>query len=260
MFRFSFRGDTGITRNSLLPPALWRTAAPIIAPNVGPINETEHTMIRSPSLTAVAGIALAAATLTACQGISNRTLTTTGAGAVAGAGVGVLAGGDDRRNAVIGAAVGAIAGAAVGGYMDKQERELREKTAGTGIGVERQGDQIALTMPSNVTFGVDSADIQPGFYSTLNDVSNTLVDYPSTAVDIVGHASSDGDDAYNQRLSERRADAVQDYLVSQGMQPVRVATYGMGESQPIADNATAQGRAANRRVEILLTPIVDETA
>lgn len=208
----------------------------------------------------LAALGASALFLTACQGVSNRTLATTGAGAVAGAGIGVLAGGDDRRNAAIGATVGAIAGAAVGGYMDKQEEELRRKTAGTGIGVERQGDQIALTMPSNVTFQVDSAEIQPGFYGSLNDVSTTLVDYPSTAVDIVGHASSDGDDAYNQRLSERRANAVRDYLVSQGMQPVRVATYGMGETQPIADNATAEGRAANRRVEILLTPIVDETA
>jgi len=212
-----------------------------------------------PALT-LAALGASALFLTACQGVSNRTLATTGAGAVAGAGIGVLAGGDDRRNAAIGATVGAIAGAAVGGYMDKQEEELRRKTAGTGIGVERQGDQIALTMPSNVTFEVDSAEIQPGFHPSLNDVSSTLVGYPSTAVDIIGHASADGDDAYNQRLSERRANAVRDYLVSQGMQPVRVATYGMGETQPIADNATSEGRAANRRVEILLTPITDETA
>ncbi|MEM0985934.1 MAG: OmpA family protein [Pseudomonadota bacterium] len=205
--------------------------------------------------------AAAALVLAACEGgISNRTLATTGAGAVAGAGVGILAGGDDRRNAAIGAAVGAIAGAAVGGYMDKQEEELRRKTAGTGIGVERNGDQIELTMPSNVTFTSDSADIQSSFFSSLDSVSTTLVDYPSTSVDIVGHASADGDDAYNQQLSERRADAVRDYLVQQGMQPVRIKTYGFGETQPIADNSTAQGRAANRRVEILLTPVVDETA
>ena len=207
------------------------------------------------SFAIVAGAVLC---LAACQqGVSNRTLASTGAGAVIGAGLGTLAGGDDGRNAAIGAAVGAIAGAAVGGYMDRQEEELRRQTAGTGIGVERQGDQIALTMPSNVTFNVDSADIQPSFFTPLDDVATTLVDYPSTAVDIVGHASSDGDDAYNQRLSERRADSVRNYLVGRGMQQVRVQTYGLGETSPIADNSTAQGRAANRRVEILLTPVVE---
>lgn len=197
--------------------------------------------------------------LCACQNMpSNRVLTTTSAGAIAGAGVGVLAGGDDKRNAAIGAAVGAVAGAAVGVYMDEQEKKLREQTAGTGIEVVRQGDTLALTMPSNVTFTVDSATIQPAFYQPLNDVSATLIEYPSTAVDIIGHASSDGPDDYNQELSERRAGAVQSYLVSQGMRPVRLASYGMGETQPIADNSTAEGRAKNRRVEIILTPIVEE--
>ncbi len=238
-----------------MTPSLSLSRAPSLALSLAPSSARTRRRAR-----ALAVLGAAALTLAACQGVSNRTLATTGAGAVAGAGVGILAGGDDKRNAAIGATVGAIAGAAAGRYMDKQEEELRRKTAGTGIGVERQGDQIELTMPSNVTFEVDSAAIQPGFYGSLNDVSATLVDYPSTAVDIIGHASADGDDAYNQSLSERRANAVKDYLVSQGMQPVRVATYGMGESQPIADNATPEGRAANRRVEILLTPVVDETA
>ncbi|MEO0754049.1 MAG: OmpA family protein [Pseudomonadota bacterium] len=205
-------------------------------------------------LYAAAGAALV---LAGCQGVSNRTLATTGAGAVAGAGIGVLAGGDDGRNAAIGAAVGAIAGAAAGRYMDRQEEELRRQTAGTGIGVERQGDQIALTMPSGITFDVNSATIKPDFFGPLNDVNQTLVNYPSTAVDIVGHASSDGDDAFNQRLSEERANSVRAYLVSQGMQTVRVQTYGLGETQPIADNSTEAGRRANRRVEIHLTPVVE---
>jgi len=197
---------------------------------------------------------------TACQnGISNRTMGTTAAGAVIGAGIGVLAGGNDTRNAAIGAVVGGIAGASVGVYMNKQEEELRRKTEGTGIGVERKGDQIALTMPSNITFGVNSADVQPGFQTSLNDVAQTLRDYPSTAVDIIGHASSDGDDASNQALSEQRARSVRTYLVSTGMEQVRINAIGMGETQPVADNATATGRSANRRVEILLTPVVDET-
>ena len=189
------------------------------------------------------------------EGPSRRVLTGAGVGAVAGAGVGVLAGGDDGRNAAIGAALGAIAGASVGAYMDRQEAELRRKTAGTDIDVVRDGDQIYLQMPSGITFATDSSTITPGFYGPLNNVAATLVDYPSTAIDIVGHASSDGDEFYNQELSERRAQAVSDYLTRQGVQSVRLYAYGMGENSPIADNSTPEGRAANRRVEIVLSPV-----
>lgn len=208
--------------------------------------------------TLIALTALSLPFVHACAtGPSNRVLIGAAGGAIAGAGVGMAAGGDDKRNAAIGAAVGAIAGAAAGGYMDKQERELRERTAGTGIEVERVGDTIALTMPSNVTFAVNSATIQPGFFPPLDDVSRTLVDYPSTAVDIVGHASSDGPDDLNLRLSQQRADAVKSYLIGKGMQAVRVQATGRGETQPVADNATESGRAANRRVEVILTPITE---
>ena len=144
--------------------------------------------------------------------------------------------------------------------MDKQERKLREQTAGTGIGVERVGDQIALTMPSGITFDVDSAAIKPGFFKSLNDVAATLVEYPSTAVDVVGHASSDGPDDYNMTLSQKRAASVRDYLSAQGVDPIRMLATGMGETQPIADNATKAGREANRRVEIILTPVTTEGA
>ncbi len=187
-------------------------------------------------------------------------MTGAAAGAILGAGAGMMAGGDDGRNAAIGAAVGAVAGAAAGGYMDKQEEKLRQQTAGTGIGVERVGDQIALTMPSNITFDVNSATIKPSFFGPLNDVASTLIEYPSTAVDIIGHASSDGDDAYNMTLSQKRAASVRDYLIGQGTQPVRLNAVGMGETQPIADNSTAEGRSANRRVQIILTPITDDAA
>jgi outer membrane protein OmpA-like peptidoglycan-associated protein len=205
---------------------------------------------------ALIAVALVLPLVQACQtGPSQRVLTGAAAGAILGAGVGMAAGGDDKRNAAIGAAVGAIAGASVGGYMDEQERKLKEATAGTGIEVTRQGDQLQLTMPSNVTFTVNSATIQPGFYGPLNDVAKTLVEYPSTAVDIIGHASSDGADDYNMTLSQQRAASVRTYLINQGTQAVRINAIGMGETQPIADNATAEGRAANRRVEIILTPI-----
>ncbi|MEO1567562.1 MAG: OmpA family protein [Pseudomonadota bacterium] len=203
---------------------------------------------------------MAAALLAGCQNVSNRTLGTTAGGAIIGAGVGMMAGGDDKRNAAIGAVVGAIAGAGVGVYMDKQEEELRRQTAGTGIEVQRVGDQIALTMPSGITFDVNSAAIKGDFYGPLDEVSTTLIEYPSTAVDVVGHASSDGPDDYNQALSERRANSVQSYLVNSGVQSVRLQAFGMGETQPIADNSTEAGRIANRRVEILLTPIVEDGA
>ncbi|MEZ5997437.1 MAG: OmpA family protein [Hyphomonas sp.] len=205
--------------------------------------------------------ALSLPVLPACQqGPSKNVWTGAAAGAILGAGAGTLAGGDDKRNAAIGAAVGAIAGAAAGKYMDEQERKLREQTAGTGIGVERVGDQIALTMPSNITFDVNSSTIKPGFYKSLNDVATTLVEYPSTAVDIIGHASSDGPDDYNMTLSQQRAASVRTYLSGQGVDPVRMVATGMGETQPIADNSTQAGREANRRVEIILTPVTDEGA
>lgn len=205
-------------------------------------------------------ILAAAALLAGCQNVSNRTLGTAAGGAIIGAGVGMMAGGDDKRNAAIGAAIGALGGAAVGVYMDKQEEELRRQTEGTGIEVQRVGDQIALTMPSGITFDVNSAAIQGGFYGPLDQVGTTLIEYPKTAVDVVGHASSDGPDDYNQDLSERRATSVQSYLVNSGVQSVRLRALGMGESQPIADNSTQAGRVANRRVEILLTPIVEDGA
>jgi outer membrane protein OmpA-like peptidoglycan-associated protein len=178
-------------------------------------------------------------------------------GALGGAAAGVLAGGNDGRNAAIGAAVGAVAGAGVGRYMDQQEAQLRRQTAGTGIDIVRQGDQIELRMPSDVTFAVGQSAIQSQFYSALNDVAKTLVQYPSTAVDIVGHADSDGSDSMNQSLSERRAFAVRDYLASQGVQTVRMAASGRGESQPIAPNDTPANKAKNRRVQVVLTPITN---
>lgn len=202
-------------------------------------------------------IGSALALTTACQSISDRQMQGAAAGAVIGAGVGILAGGDDGRNAAIGAVVGAIAGGAVGDYMDKQEEKLRQQTAGTGIGVERVGDKIALTMPSGITFPVNQSTIQPGFQNSLNDVAATLVEYPSTAIDVVGHASADGDDQYNMNLSIQRANSVQSYLNGRGVQSVRMNAVGMGENAPIADNTTEEGRAANRRVEILLTPVVE---
>ena len=149
---------------------------------------------------------------------------------------------------------GLLAGAAVGQYMDRQERELNEDLAGTGAEVTRDGDALLVSFPSNVTFGVDSSEIRPGFYSTLDDVSATLNRYPQSYLDVVGHTDSTGSDSYNQALSERRAESVSNYFRSRRVEPARIASYGLGETQPVGSNATDDGRQQNRRVELKITP------
>jgi outer membrane protein OmpA-like peptidoglycan-associated protein len=196
------------------------------------------------------------AALVGCETVQDnqRTAVGAGVGAAAGAALGTLVGGDDRRNALVGAGIGLLAGGAVGQYLDRQERDLEASLAGTGAEVERQGDQLLVTMPSQVTFATDSAQIQPQFYNALNSVAQTLQQYPSSYVDIVGHTDNTGEDAYNQQLSDTRARAVADYLISRGVNPARIAAYGQGESQPVASNDTETGRQANRRVEVVITP------
>ncbi len=179
-----------------------------------------------------------------------------GVGAVGGYLLGDLIGGRrDRTERIVGTGIGALAGGAVGLYMDRQEQELRRQTAGTGVEVERQGDELVLTMPSGITFAFDRFDIQPQFRPTLDQIAETLNSYPETMIDIYGHTDSTGTDAYNQTLSENRARSVSNYLNSRGVQMVRMATRGYGETQPIATNATAEGQAANRRVEIRIVPL-----
>ena len=141
--------------------------------------------------------------------------------------------------------------------MDAQERKLREETAGTGIDVIRDGDNQVLRMPSGITFAYDRAVVQPQFQPTLNDVASVLAQYPKTYIDVFGHTDSDGADAYNQTLSERRAASVADYLVTRGVQSARIATRGFGETQPVASNGTEQGKASNRRVEIKIAPVTE---
>ncbi len=176
-------------------------------------------------------------------------------GAAAGAGIGLLAGGDDRRNALIGAGIGALAGGGIGAYMDSQEAELRAQLQGTGVSVTRVGNDLILNMPSNITFATDQDAVQASFYPTLNSVSLVLKKYRSTLVDVYGHTDSTGDDKYNLNLSQRRATSVANYLASQGIDGRRFYVTGYGESQPIAPNSTPEGRALNRRVEIKLTPL-----
>ncbi|MBW6522939.1 OmpA family protein [Sphingomonas sp. RHCKR47] len=177
-------------------------------------------------------------------------------GALGGYLLGDLVGGRrDRTEKILGAGIGGIAGAGIGAYMDKQEREMRARTAGTDVEVVRQGDDLLLNIPSGINFAYNSANVQPQFRSTLDKVSSVLADYPNTYIDVYGHTDSTGSDAYNQDLSERRAISVADYLSSHGVQSARIATKGYGETQPIESNETEQGRAANRRVEIKVVPI-----
>jgi outer membrane protein OmpA-like peptidoglycan-associated protein len=181
-----------------------------------------------------------------------------GIGAAAGAVVGLLTGGNaaaHRKNALIAAGVGALAGGAIGNYMDRQEASLRHDLAGTGVGVTRMGDNITLNMPGNITFKSNSADLDPSFYKVLNSVNVVVKKYNKTVVEVAGHTDNTGATQYNQALSEHRADAVARYLESQGLANNRVVTVGAGETRPVADNSTPDGRQANRRVELTLTPL-----
>ena len=176
----------------------------------------------------------------------------------AGAVVGLISGGDGRerrKRALIGAGIGALAGGAVGYYMDQQEAKLREKLAGTGVSVTRDGDNIILNMPGNVTFAVNSSDINGGFFPVLDSVTLVIEEYDKTLVEIMGHTDSTGAESYNQALSERRADAVSQYFKSRDIQALRLATYGHGENYPVASNDDKDGRSLNRRVEIALVPL-----
>jgi outer membrane protein OmpA-like peptidoglycan-associated protein len=198
----------------------------------------------------------ACTTINPNTGETQRSNTRTGA--VAGAATGALAGvllGDGVKAAVIGAGVGALAGAGIGVYMDKQEEALRKDLEGTGVEVERVGDNIELNMPSNITFATGKAVINPQFNSILSDVGETLAKYDSTIVHIVGHTDDRGSAEYNQQLSENRASSVRNALRVKGVISERMTTTGYGESLPVADNSTEAGRQENRRVEITLQPV-----
>lgn len=214
--------------------------------------------IRITTIAGLASLALGACVTdpdTGQQRISKSAIGGIG-GALGGYLLGDIVGGRrDRTEKIVGAGIGAVAGAGIGYYLDQQERELRQKTAGTGIDVVRDGDSLLLNMPSQVTFDVDSAAVKPEFRNTLNDVASTLVQYESTYIDVYGHTDSTGSDAYNQTLSERRAQSVSSYLSTRGVQPARLATQGFGESQPVASNTSEDGRAQNRRVEIRIVPV-----
>ena len=208
----------------------------------------------------VSSIGLATAGCVTDPNTGEQRISRAAIGGVLGAGGGYLLGDliggrNDRTERIIGTGIGALAGAGVGVYMDRQEQELRRRTAGTGIEVDRQGDQLVLNLPGDITFGYDSATVQPQFQATLDQVATSLRDYPSTAIDIYGHTDSRGSDVYNQGLSERRANAVQSYLSSRGVQYERVATRGYGETALKCAETSEDGYRCNRRVEIRIAPV-----
>jgi outer membrane protein OmpA-like peptidoglycan-associated protein len=211
-------------------------------------------------LAALAATTLATAGCTTDPETGERRISKTAIGGIGGALGGyllgdVVGGRRDRTEKVVGAGIGGLAGAGIGAYMDRQERALRERTAGTDVQVVRRGDDLVLNLPSGITFAYDSASVQPQFQRTLDQVASTLAEYSQTYVDVYGHTDSVGSDAYNQTLSERRATSVADYLASHGVQSARIGTRGYGETQPVASNDTEEGRAANRRVEIKIVPV-----
>ena len=214
----------------------------------------------------IAPVAICAAFLAACstdpytgeQKISNTAVGAT-AGALLGTATGLVIGkttsASTRKSMLIGAGLGALAGGGVGLYMDNQESKLRARLQGSGVSVTRVGDDIILDMPSNITFDTDQSAIKPQFYDTLNSVAIVLREFDQTLIDVTGHTDSTGTPQHNQRLSEARAGSVADYLVAQGNNPQRFQVIGMGQNDPIATNATAEGRAQNRRVEIRIVPL-----
>ena len=187
-----------------------------------------------------------------------RSVSRAAIGGVGGAGLGYLLGGliGGKTARIVGAGIGGAAGGYVGYRMDEQIRELEEATVGTGVDVTQtpDGNSILLNLP-DVTFAVDSTTISPAMRAVLDDVAASMIQYPNSLVDVMGHTDSTGSEAYNLDLSRRRAESVANYLVSRGVSRARLETIGYGEQYPVGDNMTAAGRMENRRVEIRITPV-----
>ncbi len=180
-------------------------------------------------------------------------------GALAGAAVG-LASGDDakerRQRALIGAAGGAAVGGGVGYYFDQQEAALRKELLNSGVQVERVGEnQLLLRLENGIGFATNSYQLDSGIHNTLRGVARILVEYPDTSLVIDGHTDSTGSDTTNQILSERRAESVRSFLISQNVAAGRAVARGNGERYPLCSNDTSTGRACNRRVEIQILPL-----
>jgi outer membrane protein OmpA-like peptidoglycan-associated protein len=168
-------------------------------------------------------------------------------GAVLGGIIGDRAG-NTAAGAILGAVVGGATGAVIGNYMDKQAAEMQQDIQGAKI--ERIGEGIKITFASGILFDVGKSDLRPDAQENIANLAAILIKYEDTNILIEGHTDSDGSEDYNLQLSERRARAVQSYLAQNGVTNARISIMGYGESQPIADNATVEGKQANRRVEV----------
>ena len=210
---------------------------------------------------AVSLMASGCTTFDAYTGEEKTSKTAIGAGIGAGAGavVAYLANKDEksgtRNKRILAAAAGGGAiGGGIGYYMDAQEAKLRKQLRGSGVSVQREGDNVNLIMPGNITFGSGRSAIASDFYDVLNSVAVVLKEYDKTLVVVAGHTDSDGSAALNQTLSEERANSVASYLKSQGIKTVRLEPVGFGATQPLVSNSSAANKAQNRRVEITLVP------
>jgi outer membrane protein OmpA-like peptidoglycan-associated protein len=184
-----------------------------------------------------------------------------GIGAVAGAVLGAATGDnakDRRERALKGAVIGGAAGAGIGNYMDRQEAKLRAELQGTGVQVRREGNNLYLVMPGNITFSSGSADIRADFYDVLNSVAKILKEFKDTSIKVSGHTDSTGGDKINIPLSQNRADSVAAYLRTQKVSSARIQSYGYGSQYPVASNNNESGKQANRRVELELVPTAAE--
>lgn len=175
-------------------------------------------------------------------------------GGILGAGLGAIFSEDKKKGAIIGGVAGAATGAIAGNFLDKQEAELRRDLENDDIRITNTGDRLIVTMPQDILFDVDSATVNASLRSDLLTVAKSLQDYPQSRVQVVGHTDNTGGAAYNQGLSERRANSVADVLMNGGVPFARIQTFGRGEDQPIASNLTEEGRRQNRRVEIVILP------
>jgi len=203
-------------------------------------------------LTRLSVFAVAGALVAGCASQQGtNTADATGVGAATGAGLGAIFGGGK------GAAIGAGVGAAVGGVTGYNWQAIKSKisgaSAGTGTQVtEQQDGSLKVNIPNSISFDTNSYAIKPSFTPVLNEVSQTLVQHPELIAQVVGHTDSTGQPAYNQTLSQNRAQSVSSYLAAHGVAAQRLSAEGLGQNQPIADNNTEAGRAQNRRVEIYL--------
>jgi outer membrane protein OmpA-like peptidoglycan-associated protein len=218
------------------------------------------TLMKFPLLVALTGTFVLAACTDPARlgGTSNNPNTQQGAliGATAGAVLGALSQSDGNRAdaALVGAVVGGALGAGVGYSLDKQEADLRAQLANEDVVITNTGDRLIVTLPQDILFATDSFAVRPDLQRDLNTVAGNLQAYPNSTIQIIGHTDSDGDADYNQGLSERRASSVSGVLLNAGVSPNRMQTVGRGENQPVASNLTPEGKALNRRVEIVILP------